>query len=571
MKFRLAVWLLLVISVSLLGAWGFSLANPETTPATSLYASIQLFVLNSGGDLAGAVPWQLELARWMAPVLSGALAIGGILALASDLRERLRARFLRSNHTVVVGLGSKGLNLASDLVASRRGVVGLDRDPAVVRAARAGGIAALQADILRPETLAIAGLKRARRIVFLTKTGEDNVLAALQIAGHGHGATCYAHVPSIEQRNLLYRQNVLGHGPSRIRLFNYFESLARLTLARYPIEALHLAGDGIQHPILGVIDSPVCGPIPPHVFIRPSVHFTEAFCAAIARTVHLPLSGERKWNKVQVTLVDEGAEKWCNSIRRLHPQIDNVIDLKSLVPPPHESAAQAIGHAVASLQLECPVTVILDLENVSTAFCEALAVADIAVPHSEGHSRPLRCIFDFSDNPAIQSVIADDRRLGGVLLPLPSFVECCGARSLFDDQVDALAKLVHQKYGGVPLWDELTAELQESNRAVANHIPVVLRATGRSPEGIMDPEFRWADAELEALAETEHRRWSAQKWLDGWRSDPSLDEGQDKAAKRHGCLAKSYAELSEEMKERDRDNVRIMGELLRELERSGKE
>src|SRR4028118_475518 len=59
--------------------------------ADSLYRSLQLFVLESG-SVNPPVPWQLEIARMLAPALTVAAAV---LALLAPVRDPLRRAPLR--------------------------------------------------------------------------------------------------------------------------------------------------------------------------------------------------------------------------------------------------------------------------------------------------------------------------------------------------------------------------------------------------------------------------------------------------------------------------------------------
>lgn len=548
--------------IALLGAWGFLQVGQEFTPGTALFSALQLFVLNSGA-LGGLIPWQLEVARWIAPVLSSALLVEGFLALGVNVRNRLKARWVGRGHTIIVGLGRKGQNLASDLHRCRRSVVGVDKDPLAVAEARASGITCLSGDAALPNILESARVTRASRVVFLTKFGETNVLAALETSALHPQVSCYAHVPSITQRNLFYRQNVLIGGKSRVFLFNYFERLARLSLLRYPVESLEVGA--FVHSDLGLLGVKVCTAHPPHVFVRTGEDFTEAICSAIARVVHLPLIAERNWTKARVILAGTNVTEWRTRVLQMFPTIGNAIDLETLEPNQGESAAQAIAGVIIGLPEDCPATVFLGLNDASASFCEALIIADAVMPHDDSKGPVLRCIFDFSEHDAIRRVIESNERLSRCIFPLPSLCECCGSRILFEDYRDSLAKLIHHHYGG-DSWETLSAELQESNRAAADHIGVILRATGRTPDELAQPEFQWSPQELETLAEAEHRRWSAQKWLDGWTAAPGLGEEQDKKTKCHGCLGRNYADLSEKMKDRDRSNVLLTGKLLRLLD-----
>ena len=70
--------------------------------------------------------------------------------------------------------------------------------------------------------------------------------------------------------------------------------------------------------------------------------------------------------------------------------------------------------------------------------------------------------------------------------------------------------------------------------------------------------------QLEALAEMEHRRWAAVKWMTGW----ILGERDDKA-KTHPNLV-DYEALDEPTKQYDRDQISGTGNMLRALAASSK-
>ncbi|MGC9319394.1 MAG: hypothetical protein ACP5KN_15280, partial [Armatimonadota bacterium] len=84
----------------------------------ALYRAIQLFVLE-GGQLSEETIWEFEVARFLAPVVTGYTALQGIALLFSEQLAKLSARFAK-RHVIVCGLGEKGSRLAR---AFRRMVV----------------------------------------------------------------------------------------------------------------------------------------------------------------------------------------------------------------------------------------------------------------------------------------------------------------------------------------------------------------------------------------------------------------------------------------------------------------
>ncbi|HBZ22489.1 MAG TPA: hypothetical protein DEO60_15260 [Bacteroidales bacterium] len=109
-------------------------------------------------------------------------------------------------------------------------------------------------------------------------------------------------------------------------------------------------------------------------------------------------------------------------------------------------------------------------------------------------------------------------------------------------------------------WHLLDEEVREDNRSVVDHINIKLRSV--FPEKVLgffvDPGavkidfgFLDDDSRVDQLAEIEHRRWMANKFICGW----VYDENRDDSQKKHDCL-KDYNELPEETKEYDRQQVK---------------
>jgi len=579
-----------------LGTWGFLQAEEKYTLGTAMLAAVQLFTLNSG-LVDGPIPWPLECGRWLALLFSGSALLSLFRRLAGDffLRTSLFLQrtpvglFYRRRLCVVVGLGRKGMSLLDDLRApgrERYRVLAIDVNAERVAMARSRGVDGLVMDGTVEENLRLLPWGRMQWLVLLMGGNEPNLtaaLSALRVRG-GEAAGIAVQVPSLSLRNLIHRQNALK--VRGVHLFNYHERLARQTLLKYPMEALRLQSPrgielGWHEPFLGVQGVDTAQEQVPHVFLRPSGEFTQALVCLLARSAHYPLTARRRWTRIRVVVVDAESEQERATLQRLHPALRRsgegaLLDLETLVPAPGESPAQAIAGRVRALPAGTPATVFLDIHHPAKALIEALTLLDelgITGTTAAGAApvaADLRCIFDFAEEPGIQDFIRAHASFGHHLLPLPSLTDCCGAATLFDaeERLDGLARSVHAQYDpqGKNPWDQLTHELQESNRAAADHIGLVLRHLGKSRPELLDPNLDWGSLDLDALAECEHRRWAAQKLMDGWVPDPSLGEDQDKKRKRHGCLDRIYESLSEAMKERDRANVRHIPVLLRQLE-----
>ena len=506
--FRIVLALLALAGFGL-GSVGFHEANPSYSIPTAMLAAIQLFAFNSG-VIEGRVPWQLEVARWAAVTFSiGALfevalrlARGGFTSVSLWLQRTSLGRLWNQPLHVVVGLGQKGLQLAEDLRRTGVDVLAVDLDQGRVEQARARGLRALVADGTRLETHHLLPWHRLERMVLLMGGDEANLLGTLaarraagarSFQGTSAGSRFYAHVPTHGLRNLLYRQDVFAGG--EVRLFNYYERLARRILLRYPVEALTLdpepgRGTGFMEPEVGLQGVLVTEERAPQVYLRPSQDFIAPFVYLLARGSHLPHTERRRWRRIQVFLVDAEAERHVASLQEMYPALRRtgemaLIDFEPLIPAAGESPGQLIGRRIRDIPAGTPITVVLDVRDASRGLTEALTILDEArlpvpggVPASGQTSAPaLRCLFDFADEPAIRGLIDAHPCLHHYIRPLPSFSECCGRGNLYDDSMDRLARRIHENYDreGSQPWERLSLEhpslsLQQSDLLVRWHL-----------------------------------------------------------------------------------------------------
>lgn len=119
-------------------------------------------------------------------------------------------------------------------------------------------------------------------------------------------------------------------------------------------------------------------------------------------------------------------------------------------------------------------------------------------------------------------------------------------------------------------WLHLAEIDRESNRQAADHLWVKLRQQGLTVRaGRQAPDFDalwsfWSAADKDTLGELEHRRWCAEKLIDGWLTLPNADKAlfkgeqkeQTKRQKLHLHL-RPFENLPES--EQDKDHTQIMG------------
>ncbi len=114
-------------------------------------------------------------------------------------------------------------------------------------------------------------------------------------------------------------------------------------------------------------------------------------------------------------------------------------------------------------------------------------------------------------------------------------------------------------------FDNLPEEVRQSNLDNAYHIPAKLLAIGYkirpARKGFKSLVLHLDDQEVEAVAKVEHIRWCWDKILNGW----IYGKERDNKKKTHPSIV-PYEDLSEQEREKDRELVRLIPALLRDID-----
>jgi Trk K+ transport system NAD-binding subunit len=170
---------LLAPSSLLLGFFGYrSLPGPPPAVTDALYSSLQLFTV--GGSIpAHGTPWQLDVARFLAPLAVVYAAIVAAVSLVRNQAERVVVAARARDHILVIGLGATGAAVARGLRQHHQ-VVALEVDPhsSRISSARADGVQVLIGDGSNTHFLAQAQVVRARHVVVMTADDSRNLAIA---------------------------------------------------------------------------------------------------------------------------------------------------------------------------------------------------------------------------------------------------------------------------------------------------------------------------------------------------------------------------------------------------------
>ena len=160
-------------------ASGLSIVRTPPGTAGAASATATGSTVSSGaagsGAVPPAVPWTLQVARFVAPAV---LAFTALSALAELLREqfaRLRVRWFAGDHVLVCGLGRMGARLAEAFHEAGYEVVAIEGDEhsSAIPELREEGVAVLVGDATDRTLLRTAGEEKARHLFAVT--GDDDL------------------------------------------------------------------------------------------------------------------------------------------------------------------------------------------------------------------------------------------------------------------------------------------------------------------------------------------------------------------------------------------------------------
>lgn len=516
-----------------------------------IYRVVQLFFLNAG-DLRPPLPWQLDLARFLAPAVS---AYAAFLAVLMVFRDRLlQTRLVRyRDHVVVCGLGAKGLHLAERIQASGRKVVVIESDPdnGNLSVCRSRGMVVLLGNAADAGLLHRARVERASHLFAFCGEDERNadiaVIAERVAEGRKKSAlTCVVHIRDIRLCRHLREKELIARLSSRFKIeyINVYETGARIVLEAHP------AFDKDE----SRTDSP------PHVLI--------AGLGLLGENLVMRIIGDwrhsRRDGRIRITVVDGRATAWRLSLLKRYPQLGRYCRIET-VPAAGGGAGFGIDFGIMDA----------DLSDVSAAYVcqddssDGVSTAIALHRHLRERGRRVPIIVPMREDGGLTRLLpgpGDDEGSFGNITAFGLFARCLTADLLDNDMFVVIARAIHEEYrghramtGNVDLtdpsmkpWSALNAKLRKSNIDQTVHISERLRTFGYDivPLSDWEAEYRtFPGDDVEGMAEMEHERWVRDKTADGFTYAPGL-----KTDKTNPCLV-PWADLPEEERDKDRQAV----------------
>jgi hypothetical protein len=531
----------------------------------AIYDAFKLFTMGFGPSPLGPFADHpvLHLARIAAPIL---FALGALLALAAIFRDRFRrfrAKHLWRDHVVVCGLGEKGFRLVEEFRRAGEPVAIVEEDPdnPLLEPAREAGAAIIVGDARRRDSLRVAGVRRASHVIAVC--GEDGVNAeiALQASQEAEGRQarplhCVSHVTDPHLCRLLKERDWEAgrSGSFRLEFFNMYNDGAAALLREHP-----------------PFDESARETAPPRILVVGFGRLSQSLVRGIARRWARHRDGA---GPLRLTIADEDlGRRWREFLQRI-PYVESTceVDLKELEREVVASSPNMIARELGSSP---PDVVFVSLENDSASVSAALAVRGAFA----GARFPIVCVLE-ADVGLAELIDRVEHGEFRNLRAFPLAERTCNRELVIQNEIDILARANHEHYrahrersdAGRPAdaslrpWAELPEELKESNRQFVDHLTEKLNAIGYRIVPLEDwfaESTRLTPDEIEYLARLEHERFVRERNRDGWRLGPK----KDITRKTHPDLV-PWEELSEEIREYDRNLVRRIPDLLLSVDRT---
>jgi hypothetical protein len=281
-------------------------------------------------------------------------------------------------------------------------------------------------------------------------------------------------------------------------------------------------------------------------------------------------------NKTKITLISLDADAVAKRVSSIYKNVNNIIDFQAVNENPHHLTGKyliKLGIANVDVIYICSGEDRYQASYSSRA--RELYGANVPVVRpfyrneTWNKTNPLKDLYSFN---ILSKVAILDDIVNECLDRKAIAVHHHWLKKAIHDYIDKVEKSITNdtdipgpKPTMVP-WHLLDEEIRDDNRSVVEHINVKLRSVGQLPDPAMytTPElasinygFISNPGQVEQLAEMEHRRWMATKYLYGW------DYGikRDTFLREHESLL-DFSLLDEATKDYDRQQIKEMQQII---------
>lgn len=579
------------IGCLIIGVYGFHeydslYTDLHLTLRDKAYFSLQLFTLESGG-LDRAIPVSLEIARWCSPIWVSYAAIKGLLALMHmQSKTYYQLKTITNDHAIICGLSSKGSHIAKGLIKKNYDVVVIDSNPDHPEFNELSelGIKMIVGDALDTVLMTDVKVQSASLLFATTEDDTKNIRIsanAINIINESYflkkdksfntfirylvnifsnekiysklELNCYVNVSDQTTKSLFYKNPLFSRSSKRFnaQMFNLYDRGARIIFDDYAPDK--------NRSILSINDAPIS------ICIFGFSSLSRSLVIHIAHTAHYANN-----KKIKITIIDKLAKDKINSIKLSVPEIEKFIDFRTI-----------------TASLDCMDISYLDdvfSSKVDTVYVmteddiQAFSIAQSLVSYAKRNCtvRLPIVVGLMQVNPSSELLYKEGHAFIDGISVFPLITKTSDADVVMGNSHDEIAKRIHEFYvkskqtegasvnsdTSMKSWDELTEDMKDSNRGLADHFFIKKRALGRTDKEITNAsDFNMPEDKIDTLASMEHKRWMAGKLMEGW----VYASGEKCPDLKTSPLLIDYSMLSDDDKKYNREMIRGMTKLVAQL------
>ena len=517
----------------------------------SVYCTLQLFAFE-GGDLPGSIPWELQVARFSAPLTTVMAFIMALLEIFKEQWKRLKIARMK-DHVVIIGFGTKGKNVMEASLRKKEKVLIVENDPRNPNLAsvKPPGCRLLPGDANNKNILKKARITKARSTFLLMGDDNNQVNACMLIyqlikessRDEKNPLNCIMHLQNQDLLNTMRSHNLVQdtHDGFELNIFNVYENSARELFEDNPPDHLGITLNSENYVRIIIFGFGKAG---------------EALALQTALTGHY-INGK----KPQVLIIDLLAKEKVPDFLKRYPSYTDYCELQYLTL--EANSPQLIHHLLK--YLEDPrafTTMVLCFDNKTHNILLGLQLESIKPDETD---EPLQVFVRTNDNASFATFSQNIKPYG-----LPSKV--CSQEVIIGGDLDIKARATHDNYlekrkkepdfgkrEADVIWEKLSQEYRNSNRKAADHMGVKMRGIACEIVSTDDPRpaATFSEEEIEKLSELEHHRWNAERSLAGW----TFGKPKNNKTRKTPYLT-DWNKLSEDIKDYDRDAVRNIPDVL---------
>lgn len=557
------------------------------------YLSMKLFILD-GPEETAHWPLYMELARAMAPVIVVYTAVKAVWRVIDQEVALYGLLLYKRRYVVICGIGETGYRIARDYCEnSTKRVVVVDDDPLNALAAdlKRHGAIVLFGNAMDPLTLIKARAIFAKDIFVCTSDDKANIAIAKtaerltrrlpdrevrrleaisnklepSIAGEPPDVAlrCFLCVDEPDIYEIFATHSFFETNTTRfsIRLFNRRETIARNIFRICAPDLYYLPFDEESKPM----------------------HALFVGFQALSRELILQLALTGHYTDFRppraTVLCNLGMEEDVEQFLHRYPQLNHTVDLRFHYADPMTVSPADLQKMEEGCQFDVSyVAMKRDVQGILTA-------RRINRLRRHEGMRRLNFVVCLNQQNFLSEIIDDDfppMSLDKSHLPkhepieyFETLDETISIDVVVNEALDAMARTLHNAYlqtqldaGGetaqnasLVRWSDLPVHKKKANQHAAAHIDVKLRISSCEARPLDDPitevDFPPEDETMELLAQLEHRRWMADKYIAGYSYGPERDEDR----MLHPDLI-PWEQLTEADKQKDRDSIRQIPTML---------